>query len=174
MLLAANRFFGVEKERALPAILHGSRLRQANVTSDLAEQVFSALEVLLRGFEVAAERDGGDLLSDAVAREGDHLYRGLLTVLLRVVFVLYAEDRGLLPIEQSSEPVLHGRDGRRTEVHHGLLRAQDGSYRRFAERFAIRRSNPRFWETSDFFNDAFVKAAPDETGIIDLTRYAND
>ncbi len=40
------------------------------------------------------------LYSDAVdARRRSYLYRGLLTVLLRVVFVLYAEDRGLLPIE---------------------------------------------------------------------------
>jgi len=54
------------------------------------------------------------------------------------------------------------------------LAPDDGSYRHFIERFAIRRGDPRFWETSDFFNDAFVKAAPDEAGIIDLTRYAND
>ena len=39
------------------------------------------------------------LLDDALAREGDHLYKGLLTVLLRLVFLLYAEDRGLMPVE---------------------------------------------------------------------------
>ncbi|MGA3122905.1 MAG: DNA methyltransferase [Polyangiaceae bacterium] len=99
MLLAANRFFGVAEERTLPALLAESRKRQANVTNDLADQVFDALQILLRGFEAAAERDGRDLLDDALAREGDHLYRGLLTVLLRLVFVLYAEDRGLLPVE---------------------------------------------------------------------------
>lgn len=99
MLLAANRFFGVTEERTLPAILAESRKRQANVTNDLADQVFEALQILLRGFEAAAERDGRDLLDDALARGGDHLYKGLLTVLLRLVFVLYAEDRGLLPVE---------------------------------------------------------------------------
>jgi hypothetical protein len=99
MLLAANRFFGVAEERTLPALLSESRKRQANVTNDLADQVFDALKILLRGFESAAERDGRDLLDDALAREGDHLYRGLLTVLLRLVFLLYAEDRGLLPVE---------------------------------------------------------------------------
>lgn len=100
MLLSANRFFGVTEERTLPALLTESRKRQANVTNDLAEQVFEALQILLRGFESAAERDGRNLLDDALAREGDHLYKGLLTVLLRLVFVLYAEDRGLLPVEQ--------------------------------------------------------------------------
>lgn len=99
MLLAANRIFGVTEERTLPAILAESRKRQANVTNDLADQVFEALQILLRGFEAAAERDGRDLLDDALARGGDHLYKGLLTVLLRLVFVLYAEDRGLLPVE---------------------------------------------------------------------------
>ena len=99
MLLSANRFFGVEESRALPAILAESRKRQANVTNELADQVFEALQILLAGFHAAAERDGRDLLDDALARGGDHLYKGLLTVLLRLVFVLYAEDRGLLPIE---------------------------------------------------------------------------
>lgn len=108
MLLSAHRFFGVAEERSLPAILAESRRRQANVTNELAAQVFDALAILLRGFEAAAERDGRALLDDALARalspdappaERDHLYRGLLTVMLRLVFVLYAEDRGLLPVD---------------------------------------------------------------------------
>ncbi len=99
MLLSAARFFGVAEEQSLPALLRESRKRQANVTSDLAEQVFEALQILLRGFEAAAERDGRDLLDDALAREGDHLYKGLLTVLLRLVVLLYAEDRGLMPTD---------------------------------------------------------------------------
>ncbi|MBX3251398.1 MAG: N-6 DNA methylase [Myxococcales bacterium] len=99
MLLSATRFFGVAEEKALPALLKQSRLRQANVTNDLADQVFDALQILLRGFEAAAERDGRSILDDALARDGDHLYKGLLTVLLRLVFLLYAEDRGLLPLE---------------------------------------------------------------------------
>jgi len=99
MLLSANRFFGVSPERSLPALLEESRKRQANVTNDLADQVFEALQILLRGFEAAAERDGRELLDEALGREHDHLYKGLLAVLLRLVFVLYAEDRALLPIE---------------------------------------------------------------------------
>jgi hypothetical protein len=103
MLLSANRFFGVADDdtlkRTLPGILAESRKRQANVTNDLADQVFEALQILLRGFEAAAERDGRDLLDEALARGDDHLYKGLLTVLLRLVFLLYAEDRGLLPVE---------------------------------------------------------------------------
>ncbi len=100
MLLSATRFFGVAQERSLPSLLAQSRRRQADVTGALADQVFSALQILLAGFEAAAERDGDGLLRDAAEREGDHLYAGLLTVLLRLVFLLYAEDRGLLPTEE--------------------------------------------------------------------------
>ena len=99
MLLSVRRFFAVAREHQLPALLADSRRRQANVTSELAEQVFEALEILLRGFEAAAERDGSRLLDDAARAENDHLYAGLLTVLLRLVVLLYAEDKGLLPVD---------------------------------------------------------------------------
>jgi hypothetical protein len=101
MLLSAYRFFGASAEHQLPAILQESRKRQVNVTNQLADQVFEALELLLRGFEAAGDRDAryAALLRQALDRGDDHLYGGLLTVLLRLVFVLYAEDRGLLPAE---------------------------------------------------------------------------
>ena len=99
MLLSASRFFGVARNRQLPELLRQSRERQADVTSELADQVFEALEILLAGFEAAAERDGDRRLRDALEQDADGLYGGLLTVLLRLVFVLYAEDRGLLPVD---------------------------------------------------------------------------
>lgn len=99
MLLKRQRWFGVEESRALPAILFDSRRRQAEVTSALADQVFEALELLLRGFESAEERDRTSHLREALAENPDHVYGGLLTVLLRLVFMLFAEDRGLLPVD---------------------------------------------------------------------------
>ncbi|MEM9553688.1 MAG: DNA methyltransferase [Acidobacteriota bacterium] len=99
MLVGRRSFFTRAPEARLPALLAESRRRQADVTDDLAEQVFGALVVLLAGFETAAERDGTDVLRRAVDENEDHAYGGLLTVLLRLVFLLYAEDRGLLPTE---------------------------------------------------------------------------
>ncbi|MCC6876490.1 MAG: N-6 DNA methylase, partial [Sandaracinaceae bacterium] len=99
MLLSTFRFYAAGPERTLPALLAASRKRQADVTNDLAEQVLDAVQILLRGFELAAERDGSFLLREAVQREDDHVYGGLLTVLLRLVFVLYAEDWSLLPVQ---------------------------------------------------------------------------
>ncbi|KYF68776.1 hypothetical protein BE15_08765 [Sorangium cellulosum] len=79
-------------------VLRDSRERQADVAGALADQAFDALGALLRGFEDAARRDGAGALEDAFARGPEHLHGGLLTALLRIVFLLHAEDRGLLPV----------------------------------------------------------------------------
>jgi len=93
MLLSRKRWFGVAVEHQLPAILAESRKRNADVTNALSRQVFEALEVLLAGFAAADERDGKGLVREALERDDDHLYAGLLSVLLRLVFLLYCEDR---------------------------------------------------------------------------------
>lgn len=100
MLLHASRFEGAAEGRSLAEILANSRKVQAEVSKELEGQVKAALETLLRGFEEAAERDDSDLVAEAY-REGT-LYHGLLTLLLRLVFVLFAEDRELLPIEHAT------------------------------------------------------------------------
>ncbi|GMT98099.1 N-6 DNA methylase [Corallococcus caeni] len=100
MLLHARRFFGVLSEHQLPSLLESSRRRQADVTEELAGQVLEALGILLTGFETAAERDGSRTLDEAFSRGEEHVYGGLLSTLLRLVFILYAEDRGLLPVDQ--------------------------------------------------------------------------
>jgi hypothetical protein len=96
MLLHQVRLFrGSEKER-LPAILADSRKYQNVVSTQLAEQVLAALYELLRGFQAADDAAKGRLLHDVLATDPNHVYSGLLTVLMRLVFILYAEDRGLL------------------------------------------------------------------------------
>jgi hypothetical protein len=102
MLLSRQRFFGVAPEHQLPSLLAESRRRQADVTTKLADQVLEALQMLLSGFAGAAERDGAGLLQGPLdTRGGEYVYGGLLTVLLRLVFLLYAEDRDLLPIQDA-------------------------------------------------------------------------
>jgi hypothetical protein len=102
MLLRRERWFSVSAEQSLPELLKQSRRYQAGVTNELAGQVFEALEELLQGFSAASERARSDFLRDALERGGEpsHVYSGLLTLLLRLVFVLYAEDRGLLPSDK--------------------------------------------------------------------------
>ena len=101
MLLNADRLFNLEKKQRLPAILAESRKYQNTVSTQLAQQVMAALYEFLRGFQAADDQWNGRLLKDVLAHDPQHVYHGLLTVLMRTVFVLYAEDRNLL----SNHPV---------------------------------------------------------------------
>ena len=101
MLLGTERLYSVADKERLPAILANSRKYQNVVSTQLATQVLEALYELLRGFQAANDQSKGDLLRDVLARDPDHVYHGLLTTLLRLVFVLFAEDRGLL----STDPI---------------------------------------------------------------------
>jgi hypothetical protein len=96
MLLSAERLFSVAAAQRLPALLRESRKYQNDVSTKLAEQVLSALYELLRGFQAADAATRGALLRDVVRENPQEVYGGLLATLLRLVFVLYAEDRGLL------------------------------------------------------------------------------
>ncbi|MBI1325733.1 N-6 DNA methylase [bacterium] len=96
MLLSAKRLFLLSDKQRLPAILADSRKYQNLVSTQLAEQVLAALYELVRGFQAADDQRKGDLLRDVLANDPNHVYAGLLTVLMRLVFVLYAEDRDLL------------------------------------------------------------------------------
>jgi N-6 DNA Methylase len=97
MLLECDRVFGALPERRLAALLQNSRKYQNEVSTKLSEQVLDALWELLRGFQTANDAAKNSLLSDIVDKEPQHIYGGLITVLLRLVFLLYAEDEGLMP-----------------------------------------------------------------------------
>lgn len=99
MLLHADRLFSMATNQRLPAILQQSRKYQNQVSERLAEQVLGALHELLRGFQAAHEATRGELLKEALEGDPKHIYGGLLTSLLRLVFILYAEDRSLLPTD---------------------------------------------------------------------------
>ena len=97
LLLGSWTLFNAPSDARLPALLQRSRDYQASVSEILAEQVLHALYELLRGFEAADERAQGKLLRELAAKDPHDIYGGLVTVLLRLVFILFAEDRGLLP-----------------------------------------------------------------------------
>lgn len=98
MLLGADRMFAVPVGQRLPAILVNSRQYQGEVSTRLAEQVLEALHILLRGLEAADAASKGSLLRELRREENRHeLTDGLLSVILRLVFLLYAEDKGLMP-----------------------------------------------------------------------------
>ncbi len=97
MLLSAERLFSLPEKQRLPSILSESRKYQNTVSTKLAEQVLAALYELLRGFQSANDQRHGELLKEVLEDDPNHVYSGLLTVLMRLVFVLFAEDRSLTP-----------------------------------------------------------------------------
>jgi hypothetical protein len=99
LALNAFRLHNDAPERRLPALLKQSRDAQAEVSAKLAEQVLGSLHQLLRGLYAADEARIARLANE----QPDHLYGGLLTVLLRLVFLLYVEDRGLIPSATDEE-----------------------------------------------------------------------
>ena len=96
LLEVEARLFG-DPDRRLSLLLRDSRRHQAEVSGDLSRQVLAALHSLLRGLHAADLRAGRDRIARLAVGRSDHLYGGLLTVLMRLVFVLYAEDRDLFP-----------------------------------------------------------------------------
>ena len=98
MLVGLPRLFTGPADKRLLPLLQASRKRQEAVTVALAEQVEDALRILLAGFDAANARVGGALLSEVPP---EAVYDGLTHVLLRLVFLLYAEDRALLPVDHA-------------------------------------------------------------------------
>ena len=97
LLLGEARLLRVPERARLTALLRESRHFQNVVSERLAEQVLHALYELVRGLQAAHDRSDGRLLRKILERDPDEVYRGLLTVILRMVFLLYAEQRDLLP-----------------------------------------------------------------------------
>jgi hypothetical protein len=101
LLLRESRLLTLPRAQRLAALLQSSRAFQNEVSEQLAEQVLHALYELLRGFQAAHDASGGQLLREPLADRPDDVYRALLTVILRLVFLLYAEERNMLPDDET-------------------------------------------------------------------------
>ncbi len=94
-LLGPRALVNGSSDVRLPALLRASRAYQNEVSTHLSEQVLHALGELARGFEAAdPERRH---FGRAVGDDDEHVYGGLLAVMLRLVFLLYAEEQDVLP-----------------------------------------------------------------------------
>ena len=91
-LLGSRRFLGAPAKR-LARLLDESLRHLEEVTDTLGKQVMAAVEVLLEGFDRADLESGRTLLADVPPKV---LYEASLTVMMRLIFLLCAEERGLL------------------------------------------------------------------------------
>ena len=92
-LLHLRRFFGVAAEDTLPALLQESSKDQQEVTDQLGYQVRQAVEVLVAAFDQVDAESGRALLADVNEQT---VYDAALTIMMRLVFLFAAEERGLL------------------------------------------------------------------------------
>lgn len=91
-LLTVRRCFG-EEAGTLDSLLQKSLEHQDEVTDTLGEQVRRAVEVLVQALDRADEDRNRELLKNISEPQ---LYEAGLTVMMRLVFLMCAEERGLL------------------------------------------------------------------------------
>ncbi|MGA7200693.1 MAG: DNA methyltransferase, partial [Candidatus Cybelea sp.] len=94
-LLHASHFFAVREDQQLEALFEASEKAQNEVTGQLGLQVRQAVELLVSALSRADLERGGALLSGVSPHR---VYEAAATVMMRLVFLLYAEERDLLPL----------------------------------------------------------------------------
>ena len=92
-LLGVRRFFGVADDSTLLALLKDSASDQQEVTDQLGYQVREAVEVLVQSFDALNLESQGSALKGL---QPSTVYDAALTIMMRLVFLFSAEERGLL------------------------------------------------------------------------------
>ena len=100
-LLGVHRFFSVDDKDTLGAMLAESASNQQEVTIRLGYQVREAVEEIIRCLDRIDQDEGRQLLEGVT--EGE-LYEAALTVMMRLVFLFYAEENKLIP-SQADDPI---------------------------------------------------------------------
>jgi hypothetical protein len=95
--LEAGRFFGVPDGETLEGLLQASAENQHEVTDQLGSQVRSAVQILIQALDKADWDRGRALLADVPE---DRMYEAAITVMMRMVFMLFAEERQLFPVNE--------------------------------------------------------------------------
>lgn len=120
-LLEARRFFASGPDDTLEALFRQSANAQAEVTTTLGAQVRGAVELFVDAVGRADRERNGELLKGVQPAE---VYTGAVTVLMRLVFLLSAEERGLFPlgdpIYARGYAVASLREQLRNEARHGI------------------------------------------------------
>ncbi|MEV7226959.1 DNA methyltransferase [Polymorphospora sp. NPDC051019] len=123
-LLSRHRFFNVAEPQRLVKLLHASLENQEELTEALGVQVRQAVELLVAAIGRADVHDrehGGPGLRDVDAHD---VYRGAVSVMMRIVFLLFAEERNLLPADNPLYARAYSAGGLRAELQQ---QADDGT-----------------------------------------------
>lgn len=99
-LINQRRFRASDAEQRLTRLFERSELEAEEVTEALGTQVRRSVELLVQAFSEARleAAKAGDL--DPLTDKPDDIYQAAVTVMMRIVFLLFAEERDMLPTEQ--------------------------------------------------------------------------
>ena len=101
-LLGVRHLVGGAVAQRLPRLFADSVLKAEEITEALGAQVRRAVELVVTALSEAArnvsEREGGRG-DDPLPADARRVYEAVVTVMMRVVFLLFAEERGLLPAQ---------------------------------------------------------------------------
>lgn len=93
-LLSRRRHLAVADTETLNALLNRALQSQEELTENLSTQVRQAVEMLVDAVGRADHESRGQVLAGV---DADHVYQGAVTIVMRLVFLLAAEERKLLP-----------------------------------------------------------------------------
>lgn len=93
-LLGARRLLGVADPETLEGLFERSRDDEREVTDQLGAQTRRAVELLVDAIDRADRETGGSIFSE---ESRARVYEAAVAVAMRVIFVLAAEARGLMP-----------------------------------------------------------------------------
>ncbi|SDE20272.1 Eco57I restriction-modification methylase domain-containing protein [Glycomyces harbinensis] len=96
-LLSRQHLIGGKAADRLSELFIESVADAADITEALGVHVRQAVELLVQSFSESALRAASNGEPDPLPAERGDVYQAAVTVMMRVVFLLFAEERGLLP-----------------------------------------------------------------------------
>ncbi|MGH3997621.1 MAG: Eco57I restriction-modification methylase domain-containing protein [Pseudonocardiaceae bacterium] len=99
-LIDQKRFRAKNEEQRLPHLFARSELEAEEITEALGTQVRRSVELLVQAFSEARLEATRNHDPDPLTDNPDQIYQAAVTIMMRVVFLLFAEERDMLPTEE--------------------------------------------------------------------------
>lgn len=99
-LINQRRFRAPDVEQRLTRLFERSELEAEAITEALGTQVRRSVELLVQAFSEERLKAAKNNEPDPLTDKPDDVYQAAVTVMMRIVFLLFAEERDILPTEQ--------------------------------------------------------------------------
>ena len=115
-LLSPKRLAGGAAEDRLAEMFVNSVASAEEITEALGSQVRRAVELLVQAFSESATEAKTQGEPSPLPDDGDEIYAAVVSTMMRMVFLLFAEERNLLPQGELFSQA-YGLTGQREELH---------------------------------------------------------